>query len=192
MWFHKLKKGFTLIELLVVIAIISLLSTIVMAALNNSRIKARDTQRVAQIKELQKAIEAYTSDHGYPPICTLSKNNNQTWCGSCDASEAIINFNAALQPLVNEKYISKIPLDPNITGNCMAYEYYTLPNTGYVSGNNWYCKDSTNNYQYLMDYSYAIRFSTEKNKFSGFLTFMWNRTPGSNGQEYCVLGQKIR
>jgi len=189
---YKFKKGFTLIELLVVIAIISLLSTIVMSALNNSRIKARDTQRVAQIKELQKAIEAYTSVHGYPPVCTLSKSNNQTWCGSCTATDAVVRFNTALQPLVDEKYISKIPSDPNITGDCMAYEYYTLPDTGYVSGNNWYCKDSTNNYQYLMDYSYAIRFSTEKSKFGGFLNFMWNRTPGVKGQEYCVLGQKIR
>jgi len=49
----RFKKGFTLIELLVVISIISLLSTVVMSALNDSRIKARDTQRVAQIRELQ-------------------------------------------------------------------------------------------------------------------------------------------
>lgn len=181
------KKGFTLIELMVVISIISLLSTITISALNNSRIKARDTQRVAQIKELQKAIEAYVSDHGHPPVCTLSKNDNRVWCGDCDATNAIIKFNAALQPLVDEKYIGKIPSDPKITGSCMAYEYYTLPDYGVPLGNNWNCNGIS-----ILDYSYTIRFSTEKNRFSGFPNFMWNRTPGGKGQEYCVLGQKMR
>lgn len=178
------KKGFTLIELLVVIAVISLLSSIVMSALNNSRIKSRDTQRVAQIRELQKAIEAYTADHGYPPVCTLSKDDNRYWCGACDTAQSITLFTQALQPLVDGGYISRIPIDPK-GGNCMNYEYYTLPDNGTPLGNAWACSGLS-----ILDYSYAIRFSTERNQFQGFYTFMWNRTNG--GQEYCVLGQKIR
>lgn len=40
-FYDNKKRGFTLIELLVVIAIISLLSSVVMASLNDSREKAR-------------------------------------------------------------------------------------------------------------------------------------------------------
>lgn len=53
----KNKKGFTLIELLVVIAIIGLLSTLAVVALTSARKKARDSKRVADIKQLQTAME---------------------------------------------------------------------------------------------------------------------------------------
>ncbi|OGG50823.1 hypothetical protein A2763_00595 [Candidatus Kaiserbacteria bacterium RIFCSPHIGHO2_01_FULL_54_36] len=63
------EKGFTLIELLVVIAIIGLLSSVVLASLNNARKKGRDARRLADIKQLQLALELYSSDQaatGYP------------------------------------------------------------------------------------------------------------------------------
>lgn len=55
----KRNKGFTLIELLVVIAIIGILSSIVVASLNTARKKSRDTRRVADIKQIQMALEMY-------------------------------------------------------------------------------------------------------------------------------------
>jgi type II secretion system protein G len=64
----KNKKGFTLIELLVVIAIIGLLSTLAVVALNSARQKSRDSKRVADIKQIQTALELYFADsvNGYP------------------------------------------------------------------------------------------------------------------------------
>jgi len=56
------KKGFTLIELLVVIAIIGLLSTLAIVALNSARQKSRDAKRVADIKQIQTALEIYYND----------------------------------------------------------------------------------------------------------------------------------
>ncbi len=58
-YFTKATKGFTLIELLVVIAIIGILSSIVLASLNTARQKSRDARRVADIKQVQLAMQLY-------------------------------------------------------------------------------------------------------------------------------------
>ncbi len=53
------KKGFTLIELLVVIAIIGILSSTVIASLNNARMKARDARRVSDLSQIRLAMELF-------------------------------------------------------------------------------------------------------------------------------------
>ena len=66
----NLQKGFTLIELLVVIAIVSILSSILLVAIDPvaQTQKADDAKRLAMINQLQKALELYNLDHGqYPP-----------------------------------------------------------------------------------------------------------------------------
>ena len=66
------KKGFTLIELLVVVAIIGLLATLSVVALNTARAKARDAKRVADVKQIQTALELYYNDNsGYPTSLPL-------------------------------------------------------------------------------------------------------------------------
>ncbi|OHA07206.1 MAG: hypothetical protein A2934_03390 [Candidatus Sungbacteria bacterium RIFCSPLOWO2_01_FULL_47_10] len=71
-------KGFTLIELLVVIAIIGILASIVLASLNTARRKSRDARRVADIKQIQLALELYFDDNTeYPDV--LSGNLNPTY-----------------------------------------------------------------------------------------------------------------
>jgi uncharacterized protein (TIGR02145 family)/prepilin-type N-terminal cleavage/methylation domain-containing protein len=63
----KQKSAFTLIELLVVIAIIGILATIAVVALQNARAKARDARRVADVKQVQTALELFFNDmNRYP------------------------------------------------------------------------------------------------------------------------------
>ncbi len=56
---NKNKKGFTLIELLVVIAIITLLSSVILAALTTARGKAQDARRKMDAKTLRNALALY-------------------------------------------------------------------------------------------------------------------------------------
>ncbi len=69
--FKRSMRGFTLIELLVVIAIIGILSSVVLASLNDARQKSRDAKRIADIRQVQLALELYFDSNGsYPPTLT--------------------------------------------------------------------------------------------------------------------------
>jgi len=118
---QKKNKGFTLIELLVVIAIIGILSSVVLASLNTARQKSRDAKRIADIKQLQLALELYFDDlKAYP--------------------------NASLTGLA-PTYIPAIPVDPlstgsyvykytgiSVNGSCTSYHLGALlENTGHTA-----------------------------------------------------------
>lgn len=61
------KNGFTLFELLVVIAIIGLLATITLVALNEVREDARNSKRIADMKQVQLALAMrFDNDSNYP------------------------------------------------------------------------------------------------------------------------------
>ena len=95
---NKFKKAFTLIELLVVIAIIGILATLAVVALQNSRASARDAKRLADVKQMQTALELYFNDNGsYPTSVT-----------STIATSGII-------------YMTTIPVPPTpVDGDCTA------------------------------------------------------------------------
>lgn len=54
-----MKRGFTIIELLVVMAIIGMLASIMFVTFSTLQAKSRDTRRVEDIRELQKALGMY-------------------------------------------------------------------------------------------------------------------------------------
>ena len=93
-------RGFTLIELLVVIAIIGILSSIVLASLNSARQKGRDARRIADVKQIQLALELYYDAHSAYPTATLYATN-----------------------LVSEGFISTLPKDPSTNA---SYSYAAL------------------------------------------------------------------
>ncbi len=96
------KAGFTLIELLVVIAIIGILSSIVLASLNSARKKGRDARRIADVKQLQLALELYyDANSAYP---------------------AAVNIASVVTP----GYISTVPMDPTDVTRPYAYQAWAV------------------------------------------------------------------
>ena len=81
---YNKKQGFTLLELLVVIAIIGVLSAVVLASLNGSRVKARNASVLAQMDEYIKALNLYYHDNQgvYPSgwINTAITNRRRRVC----------------------------------------------------------------------------------------------------------------
>jgi prepilin-type N-terminal cleavage/methylation domain-containing protein len=103
----KNNAGFTLIELLVVISIISLLASVVLASLNSARAKARDARRLADMKEIEKALQFYfDANNAYPGVTYGSGENLAGWEVSFYGS-----FMEYLAP-----YLSKTPVDPINSG----------------------------------------------------------------------------
>lgn len=148
------RVGFTLIELLVVIAIIGVLASIVLASLNNARIKSRDAKRIGDIKQIQTALElSYDSQGSQYPQAS----------GTCDAS----TFNG-LEVLKTQGYIPEVPRDPLNTGANGCYRYATLTAAGTRSTYHFgvVLEDYTNS-ALAADIDQAIAASLWDNDFDG-------------------------
>jgi len=111
--FKKLRQnsGFTLIELLVVIAIIAMLASVVLASLNTARQKGRDAKRIADLKQVQLALELHFDANSQYP--------------AADAGNTIPGS------LETNGYIQDIPVDPvavqaYVYNRCTAVTDYCL------------------------------------------------------------------
>ncbi len=64
---RDLRRGFTIVELLIVIVVIGILAAITVVAYNGVQQKARDTERVSDVKQLQKSLELFYAERDYYP-----------------------------------------------------------------------------------------------------------------------------
>jgi len=111
-------NGFTLIELLVVIAIISLLSSVVLASLNSVRASSRDSKRISDLREMEKAVELYLSENGQYP------DTSGNWHGGASGCYGGHGYDSnGFIPGIVPDYMSKLPADPKPnSGNCYLYK----------------------------------------------------------------------
>jgi len=107
------ERGFTLIELLVVIAIIGLLASIILASLNNARIKARDTKRIADLRDFQLALELYynTNNHypytgttagGWTSFDSPTYSPNQIYSGQNGSGSSLGTLTQIMAPYIGQ------------------------------------------------------------------------------------------
>ncbi|KKS07182.1 MAG: general secretion pathway protein G [candidate division WWE3 bacterium GW2011_GWE1_41_27] len=117
------KKGFTIVELLIVVSVIGILSGVTLSVINPAKLqaRARDSQRISDLKKIQTALEAYFSDfRSYPPKATPA------------SYYAVSTLSGVLVP----NYISQLPTDPkgySAAYSCAAdfgYTYRTNSTTG--------------------------------------------------------------
>ncbi len=62
------QRGFTLIEMLVVVTIIGLLSSALLVGLSEARARARDSRRLADIRQIQNGLENLYFESGSYPL----------------------------------------------------------------------------------------------------------------------------
>lgn len=92
-------RGFTLIEILVVVAIIMILSSIVLVGLGPIQRRGRDARRIADLRQVQQAVELYYS-------------RNQTYVPTSGS--------ITMATLTGEVGVAKLPDDP---GGANPYQY---------------------------------------------------------------------
>lgn len=110
---RKHNKGFTLIELMIVAAIISVIASVVLAALDTARANARDAQRMSDMRQVLNALELYVTDHGVYP-----NHGGDTY--GCNNSACL---SALTDELEDGEYLPAIPLDPVFGNTDQGYRY---------------------------------------------------------------------
>lgn len=145
-------KGFTLIELLVVIAIIGIISAIVLVSLSSARARARDAQRLSDMRQIYTALMMYYNDYGCLPVTRTASQNkstclppNSSYRGANIAGWDYSSIDGFMDFLVDGGYMEKVPVDPinnmdtdvghfeNNTSripnktNTFAYKYFCYP-----------------------------------------------------------------
>lgn len=126
----KARHGFTLIELLIVVAIIGLLATITAVALGGSRAKSRDNKRVADMSQIQRALElSYDPGSGYPVAATPTVIGTPSTDALC-AKGSVVSFVAdtgAGNCDEGKVFMGLVPSDPSPSG---SYTYVSTNGAG--------------------------------------------------------------
>lgn len=65
-------RGFTIVELLIVIVVIGILTSVTVVAYRGIQGRARDSQRLSDLKTIMKALEIYKINNGVYPNSVMN------------------------------------------------------------------------------------------------------------------------
>lgn len=102
---HSRQSGFTLLEILVVMVIIGILTVIGLGNYMSSQLKARDSQRKQNLRQVANAVELYYNDRGRFPTSSDSRIEG---CGSDPSSPTPCDWGGEFS-LGGVLYLSKLP-----------------------------------------------------------------------------------
>lgn len=109
--FSKQTRGFTLVELLIVVVIIGILITGIVTVINPAQVRgrARDAQRIADLKTLQTALEQYYLKKRTYPAAGSFPSGSFVYVSP---SSGVLYTNLVNTP--ETKVLDKIPTDPQV------------------------------------------------------------------------------
>lgn len=113
------KRGFTIIELLVSLAIIAILFTAVMTLVGGLKEKSRDSRRMSDVREINKALALYANSNGKFLISS--------------SPIVITGEDAVSEALETAGFITAVPSDPIHPTNSYTYQTDTEGNTFTIS-----------------------------------------------------------
>lgn len=132
----KSRSGFTVVELAVVIVVIGLLAALVVMSYRYIQKQARDDRRIADIANIQKAMELYYNDNGKYPSPTSGTGSviNSGWYSSGDSS-----WDVLAGKLTGSDAIDALPKDPLNTANGKPYTTDEFTYAVYITTTGNYC-----------------------------------------------------
>lgn len=105
--------GFSLIELMIAISIVAIVSALGITSINTIQKNSRDTQRQADLRTIQSALQQYYADQNRYPSTLDSELTDGTAFTDCSGK--------ASPCTATKTYISKMPKDP------LGGEYFYRP-----------------------------------------------------------------
>ena len=119
--FYSQKKAFTIIELIVVVAILGVLATAIVLSVANTKPKARNAKRKADLDTVRMALIQYADE-----------NNDKVPAGNSVNEATTLAFQNLATPLKNGYYLENLPKDPKIltAGALGDYQYRSLKSDG--------------------------------------------------------------
>ncbi len=108
------KRGFTLVEVLAVVAIVSILASVALANMQSGKFKARDTQRISDLQQVQVALRTYRdlNSTAYP-----SGNGSPNYDNGIEIGTGSSAIDTLIAP-----YVSATVKDP--MAGTSGYKYY--------------------------------------------------------------------
>lgn len=120
-------RGFTLIEIITAIGVLTILSSLILAAVNpiEQFRKAQDAKRKSDLAQIQRALEAYYQDFGRYPAHTSAGLNTYTINSGDGEDNNAIDWGTRWDP-----YMDLVPVDPH---SDKFYVYESDSTNGYQS-----------------------------------------------------------